>query len=338
MWKIITHDQTKNLIVKSFSNDTFFHAYIISGNRHIGKMTLALDIAASLNCLSNSELCGSCKQCVRVFNNNHSDIKIIGDDKEGLDYNNKTISIEVIRKIQSESNLKPFEGKYRVYIINGAENLSIEASNALLKLLEEPPQQVVFILLTIDNELILPTVLSRCKQIVLRPIQNNLVEEYLLNNYDISADQASGLSRASKGLLGWAIRAYYDSNIIIERDQILDKLQKLIFADDIDRFEYAKELSNRFVKNKNDVYSDLELWVELWRDILYIKLNVPELIVNTSRKKSLYKVSQLMSNYSIVNLLRKIEETESNLKININPRLIFESLMLDIPILQSDHI
>ena len=150
------------------------------------------------------------------------------DDKDGL--NDTVISIESIREIQSESNLKPFEGKYRVYIINGAEKLSIEASNALLKLLEEPPQQVVFILLTIDNNLILPTVLSRCKHIELRPVQHSVIEEYLVNNYDISTENASNISRVSKGLLGWAIRAYNDPNVIIEREYRLDLIEKLFFV------------------------------------------------------------------------------------------------------------
>ena len=333
MWRIITHNQTMKLLENSFSNDLFSHAYILSGNRHVGKMTLALDIAASLNCISNMQACGSCIQCSRIFNHNHSDIRIIGDDdKDGL--NDTVISIESIREIQSESNLKPFEGKYRVYIINGAEKLSIEASNALLKLLEEPPQQVVFILLTIDNNLILPTVLSRCKHIELRPVQHSVIEEYLVNNYDISTENASNISRVSKGLLGWAIRAYNDPNVIIEREYRLDLIEKLFFADDIYRFEYAKELSEEFSKNKNFVYSDIDLWIELWRDILYIKSNAHELIVNLSRLESLNSISKLMNNDIIHSFLKSIQKAEFNLKINLSSRLVLESLMLSLPVLK----
>ena len=333
MWRIITHNQTMKLLENSFTNDLFSHAYILSGYRHVGKMTLALDIAASLNCISNLESCDSCIQCNRIFDHNHSDIKIIGDhDQNGL--NNTVISIESIREIQSESNLKPFEGKYRVYIINGAENLSIEASNALLKLLEEPPEQVVFILLTIDNNLIISTVSSRCKNIELRPIQNSIIDKYLVNHYDISIESASDISRISKGLLGWAIRAYNDPNIIIERDNRLNIIEKLLFADDIYRFDYAKELSEEFSKNKGVVYSEIELWLEFWKDIIYMKSNAHELIVNISRLESLKSISKLISNDIIHSFLKSIQECELNLKKNLNSRLVLESLMLSLPFLK----
>jgi len=336
MWKIITHKQTMKLLENSFKDSLFSHAYVLSGNRHVGKMTLALDIAASLNCLSSMQSCGLCQQCKRIFNYNHADVKIIGeDDRDDLNhFNNTVISIETIRGIQSESNLKPFEGKYRVYIINGAENLSLAASNALLKLLEEPPQGVVFILLTIDSNLMLSTVLSRCNLIELRPIQHKIIEKYLVNNYNVLPEDALTISKSSKGLLGWAIRAYNDTEIIRERNDRLNIIEKLIFADDINKFDYAKSLSEKFTKNKSVVYFDISLWIELWRDILYSKSNAHELIVNISRLGSLNNISKLMSYDIIRSFLKSIQESESNLKININPRLVLESLMLSLPVLK----
>ncbi|MFH1640217.1 MAG: DNA polymerase III subunit delta', partial [Chloroflexota bacterium] len=152
MWQVVGHERAVSLLTLGMGKGTIPHAYLFTGQPHVGKMTLAIDLARAVNCAGNAAPCGECENCRRISRGKHSDVQIISltEDKNHTKLQ-KDISIEQIRDIQRQVNLPPFEGKYRVFIINDADRFSIEAANCLLKTLEEPAGRVVFILLATDD-------------------------------------------------------------------------------------------------------------------------------------------------------------------------------------------
>ncbi|TET38214.1 MAG: AAA family ATPase, partial [Dehalococcoidia bacterium] len=164
MWQVIGHEKAVALLERSMKGGKLSHAYLFVGPPHVGKMTLAMNLAQALNCRGEERPCGECPQCRRIARGVHADVQVIG--LEGR----MEIGIDQIREMQHAASLKPFEGRNRVFIIDGADHLSHEAANCLLKTLEEPPPNDQLILLAANERLLLPTVLSRCQKLELGPL------------------------------------------------------------------------------------------------------------------------------------------------------------------------
>ena len=161
MWSTVGQKRALALFENSLRRGRPAHAYLLVGPAHVGKMTLARDLAMALNCQRGVPPCGECASCRRISAATHSDVQVIGLGKNADGKQQTEIGIEDIRQMQHSANLPPFEGKCKVFIIDGAELLSIEAANCLLKTLEEPAPTVVFVLLTAKEELLPLTVVSR---------------------------------------------------------------------------------------------------------------------------------------------------------------------------------
>ncbi len=172
MWQVIGQEKALTLLKRSLAEDNLAHAYLLVGPSHIGKMTLAINLAQALNCFKDEPPCGQCSSCVRISRGCHADVQVLSlkskTNEKGK--SNVEIGIDDIRDVQHVANLPPFEGGHKVFIIDGAENMSAEASNCLLKILEEPPTKVVFLLLTSEEDKLLPTIVSRCQRIGLKPM------------------------------------------------------------------------------------------------------------------------------------------------------------------------
>src|SRR4030042_955751 len=188
MWQTIGHPESLALLRHSLQTGSLAHAYLFVGAAHIGKMTLALDLARALNCQGTEPPCGQCQACKRITDGKHADIRIIslnsakdsGDTKARVE-----ISIDDIRELQHNASLPPFEGKHKVFIIDGAEYLSTEAANCLLKTIEEPPPQVIILLLTTEESRLLPTVVSRCQRVELKPLSGGEIQKMLMESYGL---------------------------------------------------------------------------------------------------------------------------------------------------------
>ena len=334
MWNVIGQDRVVSLIQRSLETDSLAHAYLFSGPAHVGKMTLAIDLARALNCQQEEPPCGECDSCRKITVGGHADIQIIGLEKtdDSPDARQRTeISIEQIRDIQHSASLPPFEGQYRVYIINEAELLSTEAANCLLKTLEEPTGRVVFILLTANSGVLPETVISRCQTVVLAPAPVPEVEAALIKNWNMDSEKAGLLARLSHGCLGWAVSAAADDNIINQRAEWLDRLVEIISADSEEKFSYAAQLATQFGRNRASVQERLDLWLDWWRDLLLVKAGSGDNVTNIDRMEAL---SAMAGNYSLAQIrgfIRSILEAGEQFKANANARLVLEVLMLDIP-------
>ena len=325
MWQVVGHEKAVGLLERSLKGGKLSHAYLFVGPRHVGKMTLALSLAQALNCLADEKPCGQCHQCLRIAVGKHTSVQVIG-------LNGKTeIGIDQIREMQHLSSLKPGEGRHWVFIIDGAEHLSHEASNCLLKTLEEPPPDVQLILLAINERLLLPTVLSRCQRLELRPLPTAIAEQALIHRWGVPAEQAGVLARLSCGCLGWAVAASSDEGPLSERRQRLSALRHLASVGREERFAYAADLASQFGRDRASVQEVLQLWLGWWRDLMLIRGRCGNFATNVDQEAALYTEAQGYSLTQIKDFIQSLQRAKGQLDQNANPRLVLEVLMLSIP-------
>ncbi|MDD5128025.1 MAG: AAA family ATPase [Dehalococcoidales bacterium] len=321
-----------SLIEKSFGQSAAAHAYLLVGPRHVGKMTFAITMAQALNCSSATPPCGECPACQRIAGRNFSDVQVVGLQKAGGDETRpKTeISIEQVRELQHTASLAPFEGRCRVFILDQAELLSREAANALLKTIEEPPAGVVFILLTANEEALLPTVVSRCQRLELRPLPAGEVEQALLAK-EIEPDRAKLLGRLARGLVGWALDAASDESLVSDSLTLRDRLIGVVRDGLMARLDYAAELAGIFGRDRQKASEILEIWRDWWRDLMLAKLGISESIINVDRLAEINEMASGMKLENIRKFIGDIERAEAELRQNASPRLVLEVLALNIP-------
>ncbi len=302
-------------------------------------MTLALNLAQALNCPAAEPPCGQCLSCQKIAAAKHADVQIIGlsRDDSGEGKLRTEISIDQIRELQHSASLPPFEGRYRVFIIDGAEFLSAEAANCLLKTLEEPVGKVVFILLTINEELLPATVVSRCQRVELLPQATAEVEAVLNKNWDVKPEKARLLARLSHGCLGWAVSAALDDGLLKQHAEHIEELLGLGDADAEERFAYAARLAAQFSQNRGAVQDRLGLWLDWWRDLLLVKAKCGDSVPDIDRLDILTSMAAIYSLSQIKAFIDSIRAAADQLRQNANPRLVLEVLMLNIPEEQQNH-
>ncbi len=332
MWQVIGQDKAVNSLRNSLDSGRLSHAYILAGPHHVGKMTLAINLAQALNCQSDEKPCGQCHSCRRIASGNHPDFAVIRRTEASAAEDSaqrKNITIDQIRDVQHSINLKPFEGGYRAIVIDQADQMTEEAANALLKTLEEPPDHTVFMLLTAQEDSLLPTIRSRCRKIPLTPLPTGLIRKALIDQWEIDPQQADRLARFSHGAIGWAISAIKDDRLLEERTEQMNRLIRLPQADITDRFQVAEEWAATFVKNRSRVRDDLELWLTWWRDVLLMKTGAEEFLTNIDRQGSLREQASSAGLQSIRDVIQSIQTAMAQLEQNANPRLTMDVLMLN---------
>ena len=323
------------LFRRSLETGNVAHAYLMVGPPHVGKMTLAINLAQALNCESPEPPCGECASCQKIAGAKHPDVMVVGLNSSIDSAEARTrveISIDQIREMQHSANLPPFEGRYKVYIINGAELLSIEAANCLLKTLEEPASRIIFILLTRSDILIPKTVVSRCQRLELLPMATSEVEETLKSRWGVEAPQARLLARLCRGCLGWAVTAANDNSMLELRTEKIQKLADIISADYEERFAYASQMETQFRQRREVVMEVLDLWLDYWRDLLLIKAKNDSAVSNIDQLSGLIEMAEGFSLTQIRAAITSIQAAGVQLKQNVNPRLALEVLMLDMPV------
>ncbi|MFC1998210.1 ATP-binding protein [Chloroflexota bacterium] len=326
MWNIFGQPKAVDLLKSSVEQHRLSHAYLFIGPAHIGKGTLALNLAQAVNCTEEDLPCGVCALCSRIASGANSDVQVIS-----LTLGAKEIGIDQIREAQHTASLKPYESKWRVFIIDGADRLSVEASNSLLKTLEEPPNNVLLILSAVHKGQILPTILSRCQIVELHPVAAPVIDKALIEKWEVDGEKARHLSRFCNGSIGWALMAYDDESVVEGRAEIVDRIVELTSASISDRFAYAAEQATFFGQDKEAVFEVLSLWICWWRDVLLVKQGCVDLISNIDRIDMLEKSAGQYDVAQIAGFIKSIDSAIYNLHRNANPRLALEILMLDIP-------
>ncbi len=331
MWQVVGQTRAVSLLQHSLERGTLAHAYLLVGPRHVGKMTLALNLAQALNCEAAERPCGECASCQKIALAKHADVQIIGlsQNEDSAEARSRTeISIDQIREMQHSASLPPFEGKYKVFIIDGAELLSSEAANCLLKTLEEPVDKVVFILLTANDRFLPDTVVSRCQRLELAPLAAGEIEAALCSRWGIEQPRAKLLARLSHGCLGWAILAASGDGLLQQRTEKLDRLLNIINADYDERFTYVAQLVTLFRKSRELVQEILYLWLDWWRDLMLVKVGCNDSITNVDSEAILVNIAEGYSLAQVRGFIDSIQAAGEQLRQNANPQLVLEVLML----------
>ena len=331
MWQTVGHDKALRTLDRAIAGDRVAHSYLIVGPAQVGKTTLALDLARSVNCTSNDPPCGECRQCQRISSGLHPDVRVVGLEPARSGRMRTQISIDQVRDVQREASLLPYEGRHRVFIFETAEKLTAEASNSLLKMLEEPPDGVIIVLLASDAGAMLPTILSRCRRIDLRPVPAQTISEFLIERYDMSGERAQEIAGASSGRIGWAVEAARDSGLLDRVRQTIDTIDGFTRGSLTDRFEYAQQLAGRFSANREAVFADLDLWQSWWRDILMTGHDRSELVANVAKRDSLEDISAKLSVEDAAAAIAAVRRAAFLLERNVSPRLALEAMMLALP-------
>jgi DNA polymerase III subunit delta' len=325
-WPVHGHAWAVLSLDRAVSDDRPAHAYLISGPAQIGKATLARSLALALNCRSadSPRPCLTCRSCQLIAANKHPDVQLIEPD-------GAHVKIDQVRALQHDLSLRPVEGRYRVAIFDQFETATIEAQNALLKTLEEPPDYAVLIVLTADPELLLPTIVSRCQQMALRPLTTAEVREALIKSWRMEAHQADVLAHLSGGRLGWAVNAATDHTIMEARAKYLDDLQGLLKGDRVQRFAYAEDLT----KKSDHAREAIDLWRTWWRDVLLTASGSAAELINIDRVAQI----QALAKHIDVNQAKSAADACGRalwqMDRNVTARLVVEVLLLDLPELHS---
>ena len=327
MLQIHGHELAVQLLEHGLRTGQLHHAYLIAGPAHIGKTTLAIQLAQALNCGDADSRCRD-----RIAEGTHADVRFIGlTGKANSDSSGTLIGIDAVRELQGFAHLTPFESPWHVFIIDHAERLSTEAANALLKLLEEPPPRVLLLLLADDAAEVLPTVRSRCQILELRPLPVPTVARVLEEEHGASAAQARQLAKLSRGCLGWAIEALQGTEALGVLHHRLERLADLSQGGVAARFAYADDVARRYQANRSEGREELYQWLQWWRDVMLIQQDRGQSIVHEAWRTTLEETSSRLHPRETLAWLTRIYDAIDALERNANPRLVLEALLLDFP-------
>lgn len=292
-------------------------------------MTLARTFSQALNCTAEpaQRPCGQCRSCQLIQDDRHPDMRVVLPDVS--ERGAQSIKIEQIRRLQQDLSLSAYEARYKVAILKRFDTANLNAANAFLKTLEEPPSNVILLLTATDSETLLPTINSRCRTIGLRPVPAELIEETLMAGHHIRPDEANLLAHLAEGRLGWAIRAHQDPGLLQERQGHLDALHKALRGSLVARFVLAESLAR-----KTDVLPALlRTWLSWWRDVVILAYG-RQSTGTVSNIDEVELLHELAGRFPRTGVLAALQQTEAGLRQlgqNANARLVIENLLLTYP-------
>lgn len=323
-WNLIGHEWAVDMLRRHVANQTMRHAYLITGSPGLGRRSLALAFARSLTCSASparGEFCGECRNCRQISAMQHPDLTLIQAETEG-----GTLKVEQIRELRKSVLLAPYQAPYRIVLLLRFQEANASAANALLKTLEEAPSKIILILTADNVEQLLPTIVSRCEVLRLRPLPIPRVDEFLAQK-GANSEKAALLAHLSAGRPGYALRLLEDDSSLDFRREKLAEFESMLSASRILRFDYAESLA----KDKENFRKTLLLWLSLWRDVMLQTAGEADTITNIDRRTLIENLAAKLSLSEAKKLLSGAENGIGQLQRNVNPRLLAENLLLDFP-------
>ena len=307
---IIGHHQILKQLYHAIASNRVAGAYLFVGVANVGKETVALNFAKSINCRTSDEgACGTCLSCRKADNGNHPDLQIIRPS-------GAWIKIDQIRELQKRIIYRPLEGVRKVYILAEAERMNLEAANCLLKTLEEPPADSVLILLTTNLDALLPTIRSRCQIIPFHSLVISELAGHLIERFDIDESQALRVATTTGGTVGKALTLLQDGASFEE------EIPEIMIANNrLDAFRIAEKWTQQ-----PEALDHLVTW---YRDLVLLHQGAPvDLLTHVHHAEQLEQLTARYSRLQLQSAIKAIFETKAMLQRNVNATLALEVLAL----------
>jgi DNA polymerase-3 subunit delta' len=241
------------------------------------------------------------------------------------DVGRRGVTIEQVRQLEHAAGLRPYESQRKVFVVAGVEAMSDPAANALLKTLEEPPEDTVLVLTSNDVSQVLLTIVSRCREVPLRPVPAAELERALLARGEDEA-RARLLARLAAGRPGWALSARDDSEPVAAHTRQVERLEALLVQRPRRRLPAAAETGDAAA-----VKDLLDVWLGWWRDALLVQQDLPDLVINADRVEPLRRLGAIHPPAAVWAAMQRIQEARQQIDANANVRLAVEALLLDLP-------
>ena len=326
------------LLTAALQTGSFPHAYLFTGPDGVGKRTAAQAFAMACNCQSprrdarsnatggedtasqpgwgDADLaCGQCRSCRKILSETHPDVHWISPS-------GSYIRVDQIRELCQRLALKPYEAKKRLAVIADAHTLNPEAGNTLLKILEEPPEQTVFVLTARQGSDLLPTILSRCRHLRFNPISREGIQNYLKSRYGADADTADIIAAMAGGSLTRAA-AMIEKDWIAHRNWIIKTLTEL----GSQPVNYQLAFAESLAKNSSRLETALDIMKSWYRD-LAVYPHQPDQLINRDFYADIAARSKKISPARLLDILKAIEAAARNINANANARLAVDRLVL----------
>ena len=318
---ILGHEQIKDHFRNAVQTGQVSHAYILRGEAGMGRKSLANAFALNLLCEKGlPDPCMQCHACKQVLAGSHPDLIYVTHEKPA------SIGVDDIREQINDTILvRPYSSYYKIYIVDEAEKMTVQAQNALLKTIEEPPSYAVILLLTTNPDAFLPTILSRCVQLKLKPLKDVVVKEYLIQSLGVEESQAEIYAAFARGNLGKAIHLAESEDFKRMYDEILHMLKHLKEADISELLDYIHKLREENL----DIYSCLDFMQMWYRDVLMYKTTKDINLLIFKDEFSTIKSMSTVSGYEgLERILEAIDKARIRLDANVNTELVMELMLL----------
>lgn len=287
--KIVGNDSIKETLIKSVKLNKTSHSYLFTGIEGIGKKMIAREFAKILMCLSENKYCNNCKSCIEFDTNNNPDFFYI--EPEG-----NSIKIEQIRNAQRKVAEKPIISNKKIFIIDDADKMTVEAQNCLLKTLEEPPNYITIILITSNENNLLATIKSRCTIIHFNKISNDNLKNYIKSEFQ-GEKITTDIIDIADGSIGRLIKLkdkneiYSSINLIVKQIKNKESILDIINNADI------------LYKGKEEIFEILD-----YMNIVFLK----------------------SQNSKLINCISIVEQTKNRLKSNANYDMSIDNMLFNI--------
>ncbi|RHV87984.1 DNA polymerase III subunit delta [Lachnospiraceae bacterium OF09-33XD] len=320
---VVGHEEIISHLQNAIRLGKVSHAYIFGGEHGSGKKLLASLFAMTLQCQEHGiEPCMKCASCKKALNKNHPDIINITHEKPN------SIGIDEIRdQLINDVGIKPYESPYKIYIVNDADKLTLQAQNALLKTIEEPPAYAVVMLLADNPDALLPTITSRCVILSLKPVGDRLVKDYLMDRMHIPDYQAEVQASFAQGNVG---KAKQMANSAEFTELTENALRILKHSREMEVYELVDAIKIMSAEKQN-IYDYLDLFTMWFRDVLLFKATKEVDNLVFKEEINYIKERASVSSYEgLEQIIDAIHMADSRLRANVNFDLVMELLFLTI--------
>ena len=315
----------------AIKNDMISNGYVFSGPKGCGKKLMAFIFAMAANCTGavSDRPCGTCSSCIRTKSGNYPNIEIV--KPTGL-----SIKIKQIRQIVSDTAKKPFESGYKVIIIENAEKMTHDAQDAFLKTLEEPPANTVFLLLADNQNLLLPTIVSRCQVYQFKPVPLKEMKAFIEARYDFPASDIESAVRYSKGITGKALEILQDKESLKARTVYIDILDKAL----TEKVGEAQLMAAAVVESKEAAERFLEFSQGWFRDVMVLRESQGsnnQLIINIDSLEKLSKHNSVLTEVKLNSIIEIVKDTMRYVKFNVGIKNSIDGMLFNIAEVSSDN-